>query len=285
MLVQCLSYTRHLGHSPKDAPNTTSYWKILKTVKQKEGIKGLYKGEHIIYNQGCDQKLTSVVSGIFVNLSVGIAPWATVLIGYGLLRTLPKAAPYLVVGAAAQFGWQVLTTLITLPFEILAIRTLAVPHSTPIISPLSNLRLLLTADERSHPFRSLWTPSRILASFLPTIIGPLSAALILPQAMKLGEQQGLLVYLISQLILAVGLRTPLAVLAARLNAQRTGGTGAAIVHQKGEENAAVEGIIQVRPTPYRNLWDCAKTIVAEEGWYALWRGWPLELLLALRSTA
>lgn len=224
-------------------------------------------------------------AGLLPSLSVGIAPWATVLIGYGVLRTLPRAAPYLVVGSIAQFGWQALTTLITLPFEIIAIRTLAVPHSTPIISPLSNLRLLLTADERSHPFKCLWTPSRILASFLPTILAPLSAALILPQAMKLGEQQGLLIYLISQLILAIGIRTPLAVLAARLNAQRTGGTGAAIVHEKGEEKAEVEGIVQVRPTPYKNLWDCAKTIVAEEGWYALWRGWPLEFLLALRSTA
>jgi hypothetical protein len=207
-----------------------------------------------------------------------------VLIGYGVLRVAPKAAPYLVIGAAAQLGWQVLTTLITLPFEILAVRTLATPHSTPVISPMSNLRLLLTADERSHPFRCLWTPSRIIASFLPTLIAPLSAALILPQALKLGEQQGLLVFLLSQLLLAVGMRTPLAVLAARLNAQRTGGTGAAIVHEKGQENAAVEGIIQIRPTPYRNLWDCAQTIIAEEGWYALWRGWPLELLLALRSS-
>lgn len=225
--------------------------------------------------------------GILPNLSVGIAPWGTVLIGYGLLRALPRAAPYLVAGTIAQFSWQALTTLITLPFEILAVRTLAVPHSTPIISPMSNLRLLLTADERSHPL-CLWTPSRILASFIPTILAPLSAAFILPLAMKLSggnENQGLLLYLISQLILAVGVRTPLAVLAARLNAQRTGGTGAAIVHEKGEEKAEVEGIIQIRPTPYKNLWDCAKTIVAEEGWYALWRGWPLELLLALRSTA
>lgn len=34
------------GHNPKDAPNKMSYWKILKTVKQKEGVKGLYKGKH-----------------------------------------------------------------------------------------------------------------------------------------------------------------------------------------------------------------------------------------------
>lgn len=165
-------------------------------------------------------------------------------------------------------------------------RTLAVPHSTPIVSPLSNLRLLLTADERAHPFRSLWTPSRIIASFLPTLIAPLSATFLLPTALSyFGEERGLLVYLASQLLLAVGVRTPLAVLACRLNAQRTGGTGAAIVHEKGAETAAVEGVVQIRPTPYRNLLDCAQTIIAEEGWYALWRGWPLELLLALRTSA
>lgn len=38
--VSCLT-----AHNPKEAPNQTSYWKILKTVKQKEGVKGLYKGE------------------------------------------------------------------------------------------------------------------------------------------------------------------------------------------------------------------------------------------------
>ena len=180
-------------------------------------------------------------------------------------------------------GWQAVTTLSVLPFEILATRALATPHSIPIISPISNLRLLLTADERSHPFKCLYTPSRFLASFLPTLIAPLSTAFLLPQCLKLGEQQGLIAFLISQILLAAGLRTPMAILAARMNAQRSGGTGAAIEHHKGDEAANVEGVIQTRPTPYRNLIDCANRIIEEEGWLALWRGWPLEVLLALRN--
>ena len=172
-----------------------------------------------------------------------------------------------------------MTTLVTLPFEILAVRTLATPHLLPITTPISNLRLLLTSDERSHPFRSLWTPSRFIASFIP----PLSAVFLLPQFLRFGEQNGLIAYLVSQIAIAGLIRTPLAVLAARLNAQRSGGTGAAIVHQKGEESAEVEGVVQVRPTPYRNILDAAQTMVAEEGWYSLWRGWPLEVLLAIRN--
>lgn len=214
---------------------------------------------------------------------MGIAPWATILVGYGVLRAFPKTAPYVLVGTAAQLGWQVVTTLVTLPFEILAVRTLATPHLLPITTPMSNLRLLLTSDERSHPFRSLWTPSRFIASFIPTVLSPLSAVFLLPQFLKLGEQNGLIAYLVSQIAIAGLIRTPLAVLAARLNAQRSGGTGAAIVHQKGEESAEVEGVVQVRPTPYRNILDAAKTMVAEEGWYSLWRGWPLEVLLAIRN--
>merc|ERR1711939_1176487 len=223
----------------KDGSTNKTYWKIIKDVRQREGTKGLYKG-------------------LFLNLSVGIAPWITVLGGYGILRLFPKAAPVLLSGALAQLGWQVLTTLVTLPFEILSVRALVTPHAIPLVSPFSNLRLLLTADERSHPFRCLYTPSRFLASFLPTLLAP-------------------------QLVLAIGVRTPLAVIAARLHAQRQGGTGAAIVHQKGEESATTDGVVQTRPTPYANLLDCARTIVREEGWSALWRGWPLEAILALRN--
>jgi hypothetical protein len=223
-----------------------------------------------------------VFTGLLLNLSVGIAPWSTVLVGYGILRVFPRAAPYLLTGALAQFGWQAATTLAVLPFEILAVRSLATPHTTPLISPISNLRLLLTADERASPLR-LWTPSRIIASFIPTILAPLSTALILPQCLKLGERDGLLAFLATQILIAVGIRTPFAVLAARLNAQRYGGTGAAIVHQKGEASAEIEGVVQIRPTPYRNLIDCARTIIREEGWWALWRGWPLELVLAFRN--
>ena len=225
----------------------------------------------------------STTTGLLLNLSVGVAPWATVLVGYGIIRIFPRTAPFLLMGSLAQLGWQAVTTLAVLPFEILAVRSLATPHSTPIISPISNLRLLLTSDERTHPFKCLYTPSRFLASFLPTLIAPFSAVFLLPQCLKLGEQQGLIAFLVSQVILAAGLRTPLAVLAARLNAQRSGGTGAAIVHQKGEDGAAIEGVIQTRANPYRNLYDCVNTIIEEEGWGALWRGWPLEVLLALRN--
>lgn len=186
-------------------------------------------------------------------------------------------------GAIAQLGWQALTTLVTLPFEILSVRALATPHAIPVISPVSNLRLLLTADERSHPFRCLYTPSRFLASFLPTLIAPLSALFILPQCLKLGDRDGLLAFLAAQIALAIGVRTPLAVIAARLHAQRHGGTGAAIVHKKGEESATTDGVVHIRPTPYSNIFDCARTIVREEGWMALWRGWPLEAILALRN--
>ena len=222
-------------------------------------------------------------AGLLVHLSTGVAPWATVLAGYGVLRLFPKAAPYVLVGTVAQMGWQVLTTLVTLPLEILAVRTLSTPHLFSITTPRTTLRLLLTADERSHPLRSLYTPSRFIASFIPTILSPLSAIFLLPQFLKLGEQNGLIAYLVSQIAIAGLIRTPLAVLAARLNAQRAGGTGAAIVHEKGQESAELEGVVQVRPTPYRNILDAVRTMVAEEGWYSLWRGWPLEVLLAIRN--
>lgn len=32
------------GHQPKDSPRQLSYWKVLKAVKEKEGVRGLYKG-------------------------------------------------------------------------------------------------------------------------------------------------------------------------------------------------------------------------------------------------
>lgn len=33
-----------VAHQPKSSPNKTSYWQVLKAVKQRDGVKGLYKG-------------------------------------------------------------------------------------------------------------------------------------------------------------------------------------------------------------------------------------------------
>jgi len=34
-----------VAHNPKDSPKKLSYWQVLKSVKEKEGKRGLYKGE------------------------------------------------------------------------------------------------------------------------------------------------------------------------------------------------------------------------------------------------
>ena len=43
-LTCLIDHVERKGHNPKDAPNKMSWWKVLKTVKQKDGVKGLYKG-------------------------------------------------------------------------------------------------------------------------------------------------------------------------------------------------------------------------------------------------
>ena len=33
-----------VAHSPKNSQKSLSYWQVLKSVKEKEGVRGLYKG-------------------------------------------------------------------------------------------------------------------------------------------------------------------------------------------------------------------------------------------------
>jgi len=184
-------------------------------------------------------------------------------------------------------------------------RSITTPHKLPYFKPRYALRVLLTPTERRRPWIIYLTPGLLLAevlhiAFVVLVLRTLRH-ILLPALANPGVPSKedftpvrVGIYFIVCLI-STAILTPLEVIATRLAIQRNHAAPEynSVVQEAegdGEEYAeysgAEEDVIGLRNEgdPYLGMIDCAKRIVAEEGYRALYRAWWLTLLGPLGGT-
>lgn len=169
---------------------------------------------------------------------------------------------------------------------------------------MKSLRILLTPTERSRPWIVYLTPGLLAAEVAHVAIVVLGLTplrrFLLP---SFGDPDTtyedfstikMAIYFVL-LVLATLILTPLEVMSTRLAIQRNHASAeynsvAQEVDGDAEDVAflgAEEDVIGLRneEDPYTGFVDCAKRIIDEEGWKALYRAWWITFLGALLSTA
>lgn len=176
-----------------------------------------------------------------------------------------------------------LSTLLSLPLDLLSVRamiseTTKGPCDLSSALTLENPRRLLTSDELSNPFGNLYTTSRLLALFIPDVAMGL-VEIFESNCWRLGVN-GRLAYIAARCLTEIIVIIPFDVLLNRLMAGASDGTYSTQVLVRvgilgyGKDN----NTLQKRSAPYKNLLDCATSIVNEEGWSALLRGWQFGVI-------
>ncbi|KAK0484370.1 hypothetical protein EDD18DRAFT_1197162 [Armillaria luteobubalina] len=277
------------GAQPHTGPVIKSYFGMMKRVYQLEGWPGLYKG----------------LMPTLLSTSV-----VTVLIVVFMDTPKPRHGTYHApqTGVLGTLVYSTGMMLIALPtcnrhVPVIIQSAITTPHKLPYLNAAKSLRILLTPTERRRPWIIFLTPGLLAAEVLHIAIvvlalGPLRR-LLLPILPESGSSLPdvspvrLAIYLVVVLV-ATALLTPLEVMATRLAIQRN--------HASSEYNSVtqeVEGdaedteefsgveedVIGLRSEgdPYLGLADCAKRIIDEEGWGALYRAWWITLLGTLSS--
>ncbi|KAG7440037.1 mitochondrial carrier [Guyanagaster necrorhizus] len=267
------------GAQPHTGPIVKSYFGMMKRVYQIEGWPGLYKG----------------LMPTFLSTSV-----VTVLIVVFMDTPLPRHGTYHApqTGVLGTLVYSIGMMLIALPTAIVTYRAITTPHKLPYLNAAKSLRILLTPTERRRPWIIYLTPGLLAAevshvAIVVLALGPLRRLLLPPLPESNSHLPDvspvrLAVYLLVVLV-AAALLTPLEVMATRLAIQRN--------HASSEYNSisqevdgdaedveefsgAEEDVIGLRSEgdPYIGLADCAKRIINEEGWSALYRAWWITLL-------
>lgn len=152
----------------------------------------------------------------------------------------------------------------------------ASPSSVFFASPAENLKGLLTPEEWENPTRLLWTPLRVPEIILPMLFSPITTQPH-PQLFGQADQDAFFRFQATHILIGVGVRTPLAILAARLFAWQISRSS---ISRSSRANAGDtvedDATVGAAAVPYRSAWKCAVVIVLEEVWSALWRGWLFE---------
>lgn len=167
----------------------------------------------------------------------------------------------------------IVLALTYLPFEIASARLFASFRPFPTFSAQSNIKALFSPAERSHPFKTLYTPSRLLVSLVPSVVAVFAGEPIVNLALRFPTGQRRLVRAAAEVAITLLVYVPGNVLALRLNVQRET-AGKAI-------DVAQETSVTLREAPYADLQDCVQKTVEEEGWSTLWRAWPIDVGMVL----
>ncbi|KAK0226211.1 hypothetical protein IW262DRAFT_1360454 [Armillaria fumosa] len=267
------------GAQPHTGPVIKSYFGMMKRVYQLEGWPGLYKG----------------LMPTLLSTSV-----VTVLIVVFMDTPKPRHGTYHApqTGVLGTLVYSIGMMLIALPTAIVTYRAITTPHKLPYLNAAKSLRILLTPTERRRPWIIFLTPGLLAAEVLHIAIvvlalGPLRRLLLptLPESnssLPHVSSVRLAIYLVVVLV-ATALLTPLEVMATRLAIQRNHASSEYnSVSQEVEGDAedtdefsgVEEDVIGLRNEgdPYLGLADCAKRIIGEEGWGALYRAWWITLL-------
>ncbi|PBK81942.1 mitochondrial carrier [Armillaria gallica] len=267
------------GAQPHTGPVIKSYFGMMKRVYQIEGWPGLYKG----------------LMPTLLSTSV-----VTVLIIVFMDTPKPRHGTYHApqTGVLGTLVYSIGMMLIALPTAIVTYRAITTPHKLPYLNAAKSLRILLTPTERRRPWIIFLTPGLLAAEVLHIAIvvlalGPLRRLLLPPlpessSSLPDVSPVRLAIYLVVVLV-ATALLTPLEVMATRLAIQRNHASSEYnSVSQEVEGDAedveefsgVEEDVIGLRNEgdPYLGLADCAKRIIDEEGWRALYRAWWITLL-------
>ncbi|KAJ7770182.1 hypothetical protein DFH07DRAFT_735542 [Mycena maculata] len=273
---------------PHTGPVVKSYFGMFKRVWQIEGFQGLFKG------------LSTAVPTFLTALVVSLA----LLTFLDAPRHRHGAYRAPVAGVLGTLLYSVGMMVLSLPSAIITCKSITTPHKLPYLNPIKSLRVLLTPTEMRRPWILYLTPGLLFAeclhvAYITLILGPLHRLLVPMTAgpgglaypeitpVKLG------VYF-AVVIVSTGVLTPLEVIATRLAIQRNHAAAeynsvSQEVDGEAEEvpefAGAEEDVIGLRneAEPYLGLVHCAKTIVNEEGFRALYRAWWVTLLGGLIS--
>jgi hypothetical protein len=268
------------GAQPHTGPVVSSFFGMLMRVYRIEGWAGLYKGL-------MPTLMATVVLTVFV-----VSAFKSVTLHHGSYSA-PSAGPL------GMLGYGIFMMVISLPSVIITYRAITTPHKLPYFKPRYSLRVLLTPTERRRPWIIYLTPGLLLAEILHIayIVLVLRTArhLLLPASAKSGVPSKedfppvrMAIYFVLCLF-STAILTPLEVISTRLAIQRNHAAPEfnSVVQEvegEGEEHAeysgAEEDVIGLRSEgdPYLGMIDCAKRIVKEEGYRALYRAWWLTLL-------
>ncbi|SJL09706.1 uncharacterized protein ARMOST_13087 [Armillaria ostoyae] len=253
--------------STDDGP---TFWGVAKRVYQKQGISGL---------------------------SYGMAP---TLLNVALARLWPYRLPpkFYISPSPSTIGYSLISALVGTLYYIfvlvLVYRSIAATRKLDLFKPTESLHYLLSDHEREKPWAIYQIPGLLPALVINVfinikVIRPLHYLIFPvnhPEDISVTETCLRLACILLVTALGAAVLTPLEVITTRLALQRnhgprdvpleedTGGT------KVPELSASDDIVIRLRDEdkPYPNLLDCAKTIVQEEGWRVLYRGWLLTFL-------
>ncbi|KAF9241552.1 mitochondrial carrier [Melanogaster broomeanus] len=265
---------------PHTGPVITSFFVMLMRVYRIEGWPGLYKG-----------LMPTLLSTSVITL------FLMIFLSDSNLRHGKYSTPS--TGVLGMLVYSLFAMLISLPQTIITTRAVTTPHKLPYFDPLYSLRILLTPTERRRPWLLYLTPGLLAAqvSHIAYIVLGLRTfrQLLLPELAKPGlpsKEEISMIKLAIFFIVAVAstiILTPLEVISVRLAIQRNHAApefNSISQEEDGdaeevtEYSGAEEDVIGLRTErePYTGLVDCAKRIIDEEGWRALYRAWWLTML-------
>ncbi|KAG0707328.1 mitochondrial carrier [Suillus ampliporus] len=268
---------------PHTGPVVSSFFGMLRRVHRIEGWPGLYKG---LMPTLCSTLVITFFLMIFLSDSN--------------LRNGKYSAPD--AGVVGMLFYSIFAMLVSLPQVIITNRAITTPHKLPYLNAIYSLRVLLTPTERQKPWILYLTPGLLavqVAHIAYVVLGLRSIRqLLLPELANAGMPRTeeispvkftifLVIALLSTVILA-----PLEVIAIRISIQRNHAApefNSISQEEDGDAQEATEyagadeDVIGLRTErePYIGLVDCAKRIVEEEGWSALYRAWWLTTLGSL----
>ncbi|KAF9227393.1 hypothetical protein BS17DRAFT_775408 [Gyrodon lividus] len=265
---------------PHTGPVVTSFFAMLMRVYRIEGWPGLYKG-----------LMPALLSTAIVTL------FLMVFLSDSNLRHGRYSTPS--TGVLGTLMYSLFAMLISLPQTIITDRAITTPHKLPYFDPIYSLRILLTPTERRRPWILYLTPGLLAAqvSHIAYVVLGLRTVrqLLLPELANPGlpsKEDISMVKLAIFLGLALAstaILAPLEVIAIRLAIQRNHAApefNSISQEEDGDAEEATEyaGVdedvigLRTEREPYTGLVDCAKRIIDEEGWGALYRAWWLTMI-------
>ncbi|OCB88526.1 hypothetical protein A7U60_g4341 [Sanghuangporus baumii] len=251
----------------------SSYFAMMKRVKQLEGRAGFYKG---------------------------IVPCSLLL---ALLLSIPVLIRAGIIVTRKRDLWQSLAVSLFSEIIVLPIRVIIFRYESPellIVSlpwynPVFSLRILLSVTERKHPWLLFLTPGLLVSVVLSIVHGTLVMSLLntltftvatrYPLARSSPTQLG--IYLVASIV-SVLISCPLSVVQIRLSIQRNHPPrDYEIIEQEGQAESsgvaysgAEEDVVSLRSEgdPYKGFFDCIRRIVNEEGYSRLLCAWWFDLM-------
>ncbi|KAH8988024.1 mitochondrial carrier [Lactarius akahatsu] len=273
------------GVQPHTGPVITSFFLMLSRVRRLEGWAGLMKGTvpTLLSNA-----VLSLFSAIFLDASLSSPR------NHGIYNS-PATKIW------GTLLYSIFLMLVSLPAMIITYRSIITPYQLPYFRPLHSLRVLLTPTECRKPWVLYLTPGLLAAELLHityAVVGlRILRHLLLPSLSHVDDSvpqdfslRSLTIYVTISLF-STAILCPLEVISTRLAVQRN--------HESAEFNSVAqeevgdtedlpeyspdEDVIGLRndTDPYLGLRDCAKRIIDEEGWRALYRGWWLTMLFGV----